>query len=767
LSKLRNLLRSKRTLILVLVFFFVFSLRVTNWFQYPFILISGDSRPPLIQEAFLKRVAYTWDETDFGLPSVYAPRILVPSYFFTSIFRALGASLYTAQMSALFLISFISSALMFLLMKKFTNNDLVASFVAALYTTSNLYLINDREVTAIAFFDTAIAILPCLLLFIEAITKRSYKLMAFSGMLFTLTYSVFPNFRVVLICIVALILVSLFMFIKNAFRIGYRRENTSKLLGVSINVNSLYTFAKYLSVFIVALLSASIWIIALVWSNFTSLIQTYQQTAAVQFVLYIRPIDVLRLISKWGFYSGEAGRPYIPYADAYLHNPWIITLSYLPPILAFATILTTKSRRVTVYFSAMAAVFLALSSGFSPYLSQLYLGLATYIPFMIAFRESAQWSFFVIICYAVLIGSLFSTLCSRLKQKKWQLLTIGLVAAIMIASAYPLATGDVSRNWLNTNIKGSSFPNSYTQLNQALPNEYWTLLLPERYTYVVYNFSGVPLNSGNPYPLIFSKPIISGTGTEYLQNQNPDLPLGKLYQAVGAEMPGTPKLLGMLGIKDLILEKDLVSGALQIINESQLEGSYIKIKEWDEVALFENNFALPKLYAADNFLNYTDFDNMYAIIQSMDWSTLDHSAFISSTSMIRVTESTPAAPEYFTWKELSPTSYEAQAYSTGTFTLVFLETYDPNWKLTVNGHAVSEADHLKTNAFANGWLLKSTGNLTIEIEYEPQKTFTAAILASIFLPALLTLFLFRSRIQTLAQSISRRIKRGSAANRFS
>jgi len=43
-----------------------------------YIIVGGDFRPPLNQQAFNKRVIYAWDEIDFGMPSVYQARILTP-----------------------------------------------------------------------------------------------------------------------------------------------------------------------------------------------------------------------------------------------------------------------------------------------------------------------------------------------------------------------------------------------------------------------------------------------------------------------------------------------------------------------------------------------------------------------------------------------------------------------------------------------------------------------------------------------------------------
>ena len=763
LDKLRKKLHVKHVGILVIVLFFLSSLRVINWFEYPRILISGDFRPPLIQEAFVKRVLYTWDETDFGMPSVYAPRILVPSYFFMSVVQAFGASLYVAQMMALFLMYFLSSILMFVFMKRLTNGNVAASFVAALYLTSNLYMINDREVTAIGFLDVVLVILPCLAAFTEGIVKRSYSFMALSGLLFVLTYGSFPNFRVALLCLIALVLILLFIFMNTGLRISYRRDKASKLLGLSVDMKSLYVYLKNISVFIVFALLASIWIITIISTNFEAFFQTYKQMGAPQLILDIRLHDLLRLITKWGFYSGSLGKPYIPYADTYLHNPLIIILSYLPPILAFTSLLVSKSRKLTIYFSATAALFLVLTSGFNPLSSKLYLALSTYIPFMIAFRESAQWSFFVIISYSILIGITLSTLYDRFKGKALRIITLSLAIIILLASSYPLTTGDVARNWLNTDVKGSILPDSYTELNGMLSNQYWALLLPQRYTYVIYNFSGIPFGSGNPYPLIFSKPIISGLGTEYMQSENLGL-LNRVYELMltnGAR--GVSKFLGMLGVKYLILEKNLVSGNVYDVSELRLDQNenFVLTKEWDEVALYNNTHSLQKLYTADNILNYTTLDDMFQIVEESKWETLQRSALLNLTSTKRIRNNVLVPPENFVWSELSPTSYVAHVESKGAFVLVFLESYDEHWKVSVNGNQIQEKNHQEVNAFANGWLIDSTGDVTITIQYETQNIFIIFAVASIVLPLLLLAFFSRkSAYWTNAIRKAQKIKRG-------
>jgi hypothetical protein len=850
-------------------------------------MISGDLRPPLIQGAFNKRVTYTWDEIDLGMPSVYQPRILIPSYFFVTVFQNLGMDLYSSQLTTVFLMYFIASILMYVYVKQLTNGDIITAFIAALFLTSNIYLISDREQTAIGFIDTILMILPSVVTFTEGIRKKSYAMLTLSGLLFVLTYGTFPNYRAMFLCFATSMLTLLFMYVNNGLNVHYEKNRISGFLNISLNMDLMRTYLKYVIVSILALFLASIWIIAIVSANFHNFVLTYGQMASTPSVLkYIQFHDILRLIAKWGFYSSALDSPYVPYADIYLHNSLFIALSYLPPILAFASVLTPKSRRLTIYFSGIALFSLILVSGVIP---ELYSALVSYIPLLIVFRESAQWLFFTILSYSILIGIVSSTLYHRFRKKALQIITLSLIVIILFSSSYPLATGDVTRNWLNTNIKGSFFPNSYAELDNALSNEYWTLLLPQRHTYIVYNFTKGPLSCGNPYPLIFSKPIISGTGTEYVSPANLDL-IDKLHELmltneniasegkvsassiedvgfepekavdgqfqtrwsskkgipqwlevdwnqtqpiseisivfeaayaedyrietwndtswvtqiivknstsyffwhsfphpirtarlrlcftkttevfpsisiweleVYARNPGISKLLGMLGIKYLVLEKNITLGSTDDINRLDLNESenFVLAREWDEVALYSNAFALQKLYVSDNTVGYATLEDMCKIAENSQWENLQHSVFVNSSSADLTMNNTLALPDNFVWTEHSPTSYEAHTESKGAFMLVFLESYDPHWKLYVNGSSIPEGSHIKVNAYANGWVINDTGKLTIRVEYETQSLLTTSIVASIVLVALLLTLLSRRELRAIAHMVRNKFER--------
>lgn len=884
LKKLKENLHLKRTEIIVLVAFFLFSLRVINWFEYPNILLSGDFRIPIVNEAFTKRVLFTWDEVDFGLPSVYMPRILDPLYFLIITFQKFQLSLYTSELLAIILIYFLVSILMYNLMKQITNGDVTASFMATIFLTSNVYLINDRELTAIAFTTSLLTILPSSLALVKGIKARSYKIVAVSAILCNLSYATYPNYRATLICLLTLALFSVFLFIDEGINFQlFKGKQSQKLFTASVNMDTLKDYLKLLSIFALTLLTSSLWIITTIIVNANALIAVYEKLVIPELFVGLKLYDVLRLIVKWSFYQGSMGKPYVPYRDIYLNDPTIVCLSYLPSILAFTSLLTKKKRKATVFFSLIAAVSFALTSGFSftQYGNVFYHAVSNF-PLLNAFREATNWVFFAIVSLSILIGYMTSSLCSQLKNKLLKAAIISIIFVIFAYTSYPLITGDVARNWLKPETKGSNFPSSYPELNTMVSDKYWTILLPQTLTYLVYNFSENTLGCGNPYPLIFSKPTISGVGTEYVQSSNVELinmaydkmktgvsfrnialqgeassssieaaeyspsnaidgqmwtrwasaktipqwfeiswsntyeltriniyfeyayaedyaieiwngsnltetinvqnntslikehlfnqpiPTTKIhisftkasqFNSVSmweleayAQTDGVPKLLGMLGIKYLALQKNIVYGNTSSVNELRINESdnFKLIKKWEEIELYENNYALQKIYVADNPLHYRGINDIYTTAENTEWNTLKHSTFINSTSSDEIANKTLTLPENALWNEISPTKYEASIDSTGPFFLVLLESYDEHWKTYINGTLVSERNHLKVNGFANGWLIENAGNLKITIQYQIQDMFTMSVIASVILSALLLAFLCKKEIKQVA-----------------
>jgi len=879
---------------LTILIFFLLSLRVILWFEFPRIIVSGDLRPPLNTEAFTIHAAYVWNEIDFGTISVYLPRILDPFNFLIIISCKLGFDIYTSQIVALVIMYFLLSILIYTYVKELTDGDAISAFVAGLFFNFNLFLINDREQTAVGFVSIALMVLPSLVIFTRALRKRSERLVVLSGMLFILTQGTFPNYRPFLLGLFAIFLTTFYFLIRRGVRVSLSDARERCWLRASIDTRPILDCLKSLGVFLVSAVLASIWVIVLITANLTPLLSAHSRMTTPIFALNLQFHDVFRLIGHWAFY-GEypPGHPYVPYAYPYLHDPVVIFWTFLIPVIAFTSLLTkSRTKVLELYFASVGLIFLFFTAGFTEYFRDIYYSVTTHVPLLIAFRTPTNWIFFVLLSYSILLGTLVCNICTKFKGKLPKLFVLGLTALLLISVSFPLITGDVTRNWLRPEVKGSVFPKSYAELDNKLSNVYWALLLPKRDVYVIYNYSSGTLGCGNPYPFIFSKPIISGIGTEYLDPKNLDLidqlhelilmqndtvwniaPKGEIsassfqdayrepskandesYGTRWASQEGIPQWLevrwtrpqelegvriffeeayakayviqtwngtdwieqakvenntsleceqmllehvttekirlyfteasiwnqtsiwelelyktvrfpslssrglGIFGVGYLIVEKDIVKGGVYNITEARKrlveKQDFALVEEWDEVALYCNTFSVKKLYVANNMFmcknwNWSDICNY---LTDSSWDVLKHSIFVDMSPPNVPANESMVLPEGFTWSEVSPCKYEASLVSKGPFFVAFLETYDKQWKLRVNGKTVPESEHFKINTFGNGWFVNATGNLSLEITFETQDIIAPSIVISLLLPILLVA---KNQLKKLAKSVRR------------
>jgi len=98
-----------------------------------------------------------------------------------------------------------------------------------------------------------------------------------------------------------------------------------------------------------------------------------------------------------------------------------------------------------------------------------------------------------------------------------------------------------------------------------------------------------------------------------------------------------------------------------------------------------------------------------------------------------------------TYQKLLPTSYTVNVDSQGPFFLVFSESYDPNWSARANGLDIQQ--HFVANGYANGWYVNQVGNLTISIDFLPQRLANIGDIVSVLTLLSSVILLSRTRIK--------------------
>ena len=92
-----------------------------------------------------------------------------------------------------------------------------------------------------------------------------------------------------------------------------------------------------------------------------------------------------------------------------------------------------------------------------------------------------------------------------------------------------------------------------------------------------------------------------------------------------------------------------------------------------------------------------------------------------------------------------PTMYKIQATSTSPYFLVFNQVYATGWTASVNGTKL--ATHVEDSSGFNSWYINYTGNMSINIYYEPQTTYVAALTVSIVTILSVSLYLIFATIR--------------------
>ena len=203
----------------------------------------------------------------------------------------------------------------------------------------------------------------------------------------------------------------------------------------------------------------------------------------------------------------------------------------------------------------------------------------------------------------------------------------------------------------------NNWTNQITVENNTSPNpEEYNFTQPTPTTKLLINFTRAPLNQVSIYEI-----------------------------QITTRNDATPKFLGMLGIKNLLVENNIVEGTLSDAKDLgvlEKNPEFSLTQKWDGASLYENAYVQAKLYSANNIFNFSDVSDMYQLIGDNAWSTLQHSAFVKLTSNTDwTTLGTLQTPEGFSWTELSPTSYKITVKANAPFLLDVLRKL----RLTLEG----------------------------------------------------------------------------------
>lgn len=366
----------------------------------------------------------------------------------------------------------------------------------------------------------------------------------------------------------------------------------------------------------------------------------------------------------------------------------LILLSFIPVVLASMAILyRSRDRRVFFFSFCYLFVFLAY------YVSKNMEFLVFNLPFGALFEAPSIFLVPASLGLALLIGYAsdgFSVLWVRFRRvfsPRWFRRVVFVVVLVFVVLAgFPWWSGEASGEPYSgppTKLNLYEMPSGYKEWHSVVgaDDRYFVLYVPLK--------TNVKILDGD----YFSEPyegvnmgIFTGVNNlPRISSANTTLFLGELV----SENSGVAEKWGAYSIKYIVVYTNVNStyNIEYLLAHLYVQKGLVEVAVLPGVVVFENQFAKPVVYSdsgdADMQIVYHD-----------------------------------------------PALFKVQANSSGPFTLVFNQVYSEGWRVWVNGSVLPDSARSKDANGFNSWQIDSTGNMTIDLYYEPQTTYLISVIIS-------------------------------------
>jgi hypothetical protein len=404
-------------------------------------------------------------------------------------------------------------------------------------------------------------------------------------------------------------------------------------------------------------------------------------------------------------------------------------LGFLIPIISLFAIALFPSNKFIILLAIMLVCFLVLALGTNSPLP--YLALSSPLSgVMWLFRDPSRFIQFIVLIYSIFLAFTIYRITSAKKLSK--AISVLLVSLILISisssfSAYTFVNSAGGR------FVPSMLPAPFTDLKSFLDNDtgnYKVLWLP-LVTYLNYDWNKANETvAGNTYLQSSPKATYDPSSTQasrgnnFLRDLYSDVFLNYRTDQIG-------QILNMYGIKYVIVFTDLdgrqEAEAEIILRRINAQQDMYLVNQYGPYYVYRN-----AVFDSDNASQF------YA-------STMSAAQFYASTMSFAISNYTRqdlgnfldgwrTEVEKFPNPDLevmyqSPTRYLLRVNSTTPFLLVFTESYDPFWKIKVDGSTF--ADPMRVYYFLNGFAIDEPGQHIIELEYTPQTWLNIGVVVTV------------------------------------
>jgi hypothetical protein len=406
-------------------------------------------------------------------------------------------------------------------------------------------------------------------------------------------------------------------------------------------------------------------------------------------------------------------------------NEYSYYLGFLIPIISLFAIGLFPSNKFIILLGIILVCFLVLALGTNSPIPNWALS-SPLSGVIWLFRDPSRFISFIVLIYSIFLAFTIYRVTSINRLPK---VASALVISLILVTVCTSFSAYTFVNSAGARFVPSMLPSEFTDLKSYVDNEignHRVLWLPLRqYLYYDWNKANDEV-AGNIY--VQSSPKATyhissaqdALAVDFLRYLRSDI-----FSQYRTDQIG--QILNLYDIRYVIVNTDL-------LGRQKVEAERI-------VSIMD---AQQDMYLVNQFGPYYIYRNA-----ALDSDT--DGQFSTSTISAAISNHTAYEPEYLLdlWRTeaekaphpdlqvtfQSPTRYQLTVNSTMPFLLVFTETYDPLWKIKIDGSTSSSP--MRVYYFLNGFAIEEPGQHTIELEYTPQTWFNIGVVAT-----LITLLVF-------------------------
>jgi hypothetical protein len=277
---------------------------------------------------------------------------------------------------------------------------------------------------------------------------------------------------------------------------------------------------------------------------------------------------------------------------------------------------------------------------------------------------------------------------------------------LVISASLPWWTGQTSGKpifgpALKLNLY--QIPSGYLEWSNVVggDNEHFVLCLPGGGSAPIGNTSYFSQTYG-PYGQVNGVIYYGINNLPYVSSSNGSLLLNELLESNSQ----VGKIWGSFSIKYVVVYTNVGApyNVTEILNRLSTQLGIIKVASFPDVVVYQDLYAEPVVYAD------------------------------SSNATVEITYH-------------DPTSYKVLVNSTSPYFLVLNQAYSTGWTASVNGTKLPA--HIKDSNGFNSWYINYTGNMAINIYYEPQTTYIVSMTVSIVMLLSISLYVILATVRKI------------------